>query len=88
MKTKHSFTVFENGKRKEHIISAFLQTRILHQDDIDEGYIWNVNYPYQICFENSEEGKRIIDNLPVKVIVSFQVHVGGATFAVIRGAKQ
>lgn len=87
MKTSHSFTVFENGKRKKNIISAFLQTRILHQDDIDEGYLWNVNYPYQICFEDSEEGRKIIDNLPAKVIVSFQIHIGGSTFAVVRGAN-
>lgn len=84
MNQKHTFSIYENGKKKKNIISAFLHSIILHQDDINDGVLWNRNYPYQIVFENPEEGCFIIDNLPHRVIVSYQLHEGGETFAVIR----
>lgn len=72
------------NQKKKNILQAFLKEHILTEKEIEEGQIWNRNYPYSIVFEPSQEGIEIIENLPYHVIVSFQVHTNGQCFAVIR----
>jgi hypothetical protein len=74
-------------KNNKNILRAFLAEKILSKEDVDRGTIYHQNYHYQIVFDNLVEGIKILENLPCAVLVSFQTHIGGAAYAVIRLKK-
>ena len=66
------------------VLNCFLREHNLLDSEIKDGSILNRNHPYRIIFDSQEEGLDILTQLPLKVLVSFQVFQGGETIAIIR----
>lgn len=71
----------------ENVLNCFLREHNLLESEIRDGSILNRNHPYRIIFDNQDEGLEILDNLPMKVLVSFQLFQGQETVAIIRKLK-
>ena len=71
-----------------NVLNCFLREHNLLESEIREGSILNRNHPYRIIFDSQEEGLDILAQLPLKVLVSFQVFEGGETIAIIRRLKK
>jgi hypothetical protein len=71
----------------ENVLSCFLREHNLLESEIKDGSILNRNHPYRIIFDNQEEGSEILAQLPLKVLVSFQLFQGQETVAIIRKLK-
>lgn len=82
------FLVKDRWKIKEGILRAFLSEEILSEKEISDGFLTKNNYPYEIVFDSNEEGVLILENLPAKVLVSFQTFQGGIPRAVVRLFKE
>lgn len=72
----------------QNVLNCFLREHNLLESEIREGSILNRNHPYRIIFDSQEEGLEILAQLPLKVLVSFQVFEGGETVAIIRRLKK
>ena len=70
------------------VLRAFLIEHTLPDEDITKGFLTRNNWNYQIKFDSLSDGVLILENLPCKVLVSFQTLQGGASFAVIRLIKR
>ena len=70
------------------VLNCFLREHNLIESEIKDGSILNRNHPYRIIFDSQEEGLDILAQLPLKVLVSFQVFEGGETIAIIRRLKK
>lgn len=70
------------------VLNCFLREHNLLESEIREGSILNRNHPYRIIFDSQTEGLDILAQLPLKVLVSFQVFEGGETIAIIRKLKK
>ena len=70
------------------VLNCFLREHNLLESEIREGSILNRNHPYRIIFDSQTEGLEILAQLPLKVLVSFQVFEGGETIAIIRKLKK
>lgn len=75
------------GRDKE-VLRAFIQEHILTEEEVSQGFIANRGFPYQICFDKLDDGIIIMENIPCKVLVSFQTLQGGLAYAVIRILKE
>lgn len=78
------FRVKDRWKLRQDVLRAFLSEEILTETDVEKGFLLKNDYPYEIVFDSNEEGIKIIENLPAKVIVSFQTLLGGVSKAVVR----
>ena len=72
----------------QNVLNCFLREHNLLESEIREGSILNRNHPYRILFDSQEEGLDILAQLPLKVLVSFQLFEGGETVAIIRRLKK
>ena len=72
----------------QNVLNCFLREHNLLESEIREGSILNRNHPYRIIFDSQEEGLDILAQLPLKVLVSFQLFEGGETVAIIRRLKK
>ena len=72
----------------QNVLNCFLREHNLLESEIREGSILNRNHPYRVIFDSQEEGLEILAQLPLKVLVSFQVFQGGETVAIIRRLKK
>ena len=70
--------------RDSSILRAFAREHVLTSQEVDDGFIVINNYPYQILFDDLNDGIKIMESLPKKVLVSFQTLTGGLAVAVIR----
>lgn len=70
------------------VLNGFLREHNLLESEIKDGSILNRNHPYRIIFDSQTEGLDILAQLPLKVLVSFQVFEGGETIAIIRKLKK
>ena len=70
--------------RDSSILRAFVREHVLTSQEVDDGFIVINNYPYQILFDDLNDGIKIMESLPKKVLVSFQTLTGGLAVAVIR----
>ena len=68
----------------QDVLNCFLREHNLIESEIKDGSILNRNHPYRIIFDSQTEGLEILSQLPLKVLVSFQVFQGGETIAIIR----
>lgn len=75
------------GRDKE-VLRAFIKEHLLTSEEVDQGFIENRGFPYTICFDKLPDGLIILENLPVKVLVSFQTLQGGLAYAVVRILKE
>jgi len=82
--SESSFLVKDRWKLRPDVLRAFLSEEVLTETDVENGFLKKNNYPYEIVFDTNEEGTKIIENLPAKVIVSFQTLLGGVSKAVVR----
>jgi len=71
----------------ENVLNCFLREHNLLESEIKDGSILNRNHPYRIIFDNQDEGLEILEQLPMKVLVSFQLFQRKATVAIIRKLK-
>lgn len=78
--TKNTYT----WTPSKDVLNCFLREHNLLESEIKEGSILNRDHPYRIIFDDRNEGLEILDNLPLKVLVSFQVFQGQETVAIIR----
>ena len=74
--------------RDREVLRAFIQEHTITEEEISQGFIANRGFPYQICFDKLDDGIIIMENLPCKVLVSFQTLQGGLAYAVIRILKE
>jgi hypothetical protein len=74
--------------RDSEVLRAFIQEHILTPEEVDSGVIVNRKFPYTICFDKLDDGLIILENLPMKVLVSFQTLQGGLAYAVVRILKE
>jgi hypothetical protein len=72
----------------QNVLNCFLREHNLLESEIREGSILNRNHPYRVIFDSQEEGLEILAQLPLKVLVSFQLFEGGETVAIIRRLKK
>lgn len=77
-----------NWTPAQNVLNCFLREHNLLESEIKEGSILNRNHPYRIIFDSQEEGLDILAQLPLKVLVSFQLFEGGETIAIIRRLKK
>ena len=70
--------------RDNSVLRAFVREHVLTSQEVDDGFIVINNYPYQILFDDLNDGIKIMENLPKKVLISFQTLTGGLAVAVIR----
>lgn len=75
-------------KLSENVLNAFLREHNLLDSEVKDGSILMKNHPYRIIFDNEEEGIEILESLPLRVIVSFQLFQGGETVAIIRKLRK
>ena len=66
------------------VLRAFVREHWLTSQEVDDGFIIVNRYPYQILFDDLDDGIKIMENLPKKVLISFQTLTGGLAVAVIR----
>ena len=69
-------------------LKCFLAEHTLIKEEVEEGSIWVNNYPYRIIFDDPAEVAGMLDNLPMQVLVSFQLLNGGDTVAIIRKLRK
>lgn len=74
--------------RDSEVLRAFVRERLLMPEEVDSGFLTKNNYPYEIVFDKLDDGILIMENLPCKVLVSYQTLKGGRAFAVIRLLKE
>ena len=70
--------------RDNAVLRAFVKELTLTYQEVDDGFIEVNKYPYQILFDDLNDGIKIMESLPKKVLVSFQTLTGGLAVAVIR----
>ena len=70
--------------RDNSVLRAFVREHWLTSQEVDDGFIVINRYPYQILFDDLNDGIKIMESLPKKVLVSFQTLTGGLAVAVIR----
>lgn len=70
--------------RDSSVLRAFVREVTLCETDVSNGFIMNQGYPYEIIFDDLSDGIIIMENLPMKVLISFQTLTGGRAVAVVR----
>jgi len=70
--------------RNSEVLRAFIQEHLLTDEEVDSGTVIKNNYPYTIVFDDIHDGITIMENLPCRVLVSFQTLIGGLAVAVVR----
>ena len=78
---------FSLKNKSPEVLRAFLMEHTLSDEDITKGFLVRNNWNYQIKFDSLSDGVLILENLPCRVLVSFQTLQGGASFAVVRLIK-
>ena len=79
---------FSLKNKSPEVLRAFLMEHLLTDEDITKGFLTRNNWNYQIKFDSLSDGVLILENLPCKLLVSFQTRQGGASFAVVRLIKK
>jgi len=74
--------------RGSEVLRAFIKEHTLTAEEVDSGVIINRKFPYTICFDKLDDGIIILEDLPMKVLVSFQTLRGGPAYAVVRILKE
>jgi hypothetical protein len=74
--------------RDSEVLRAFIHEHTLTAEEVDSGFVLNRGFPYTIYFDKLDDGLIILENLPMKVLVSFQTLQGGLAYAVVRILKE
>lgn len=75
---------FSLQNKSPEVLRAFLMEHRLTKEEVDQGFLVQRNWNYQIKFDSLTDGILILENLPCDVLISFQTLAGGASYAIIR----